>query len=286
MSITNLLGTTANAAQIFSVIWTLIFGGMGLVELWKKGGGGKLSPGLLRNLIMAITTLLISSTLAFFLNGNIVPGVHSNIQPTATAQAQRTPTPTIEPSQKIYVQATSGTPVLSDPLSHQDSYKWDESANCAFVGGAYHISSSLTDNFFTCALDNQPSNLGNLAFQVQATIIHGDYEGMYFRSNEAGTGDYTLTIDSYGQYSLIVYKDNEELKTVIQGHSSAFKTGLNQSNLITVIARGRNFYLYINGQFLPLGSDINYSTGGIGLLAGDTTHSTEVAFSNLKVWSL
>ncbi len=47
-----------------------------------------------------------------------------------------------------------------------------------------------------------------------------------------------------------------------------------------------NFYLYMNGQAVAHWSDGSYSAGGIGLIAGDNTHPTEVAFSDLRVWSI
>lgn len=217
---------------------------------------------------------------------NTTATVWAHATSTAIAQANVPATATATALQNIYTQATSGTPALSDPLSQQDSHNWDESANCAFVGGTYHASSSLTDNFFTCTLNAQASNFGDLAFQVHMAIIRGDYGGMYFRTNSTGTDYYTFTVDQSGQYSFDVYKGNNYLKTVSNSSGSAFKKGLNQSNLLTVVARSSNFYLYMNGQFVARWSDASYSAGGIGLLAGDNTHPTEVAFSDLRVWSI
>ena len=76
------------------------------------------------------------------------------------------------------------------------------------------------------------------------TIIRGDYGGMYLRANGTGADYYSLTIHRSGQYSLDVYQNNNDLKSVSNGSSSVFKMGPNQSNLIEVVARGNNFYLY------------------------------------------
>jgi len=205
---------------------------------------------------------------------------------TATAHAPGTATATATALQNIYTQATSGTPVLDDPLSHQDSHNWDVSANCAFAGGMYHAISSQTDNFFSCTPNAQLGDFGDFAFQVQMEIMRGDYGGIFFRANGTGTDYYTLSVYQSGRYVFDVYKNNNYLKTVSDASSPTFKTGLNQANLITIVARGSNFYLYMNGQFVTRVSDSSYSAGQIGLLAGDYTHPTEVAFSNLKVWSL
>ncbi len=262
----------------------------------------KSRPPIMGILIVVIVLLVLSSATGAFVltqrrgvtqvnstattQAQLKTTIQANNTLTAQVQANVPLTASATVLQNIYIQATNGTPVLSDPLSHQDSYNWDESANCTFVGGTYHASWLQANNFITCSPKAQLNNFGDFAFQVQMTIIHGDYEGMYFRANSTGTDYYTFTIHQSGQYSLDVYKSNNYLKSVSNGSSSVFKSGLNQSNLITVVARGGNFYLYINGQFVARGSDTSNSAGSIGLLAGDDTHPTEVAFSDLKVWSI
>jgi len=288
-NLTDWLGIFANAAQIISSLWTLAFGSITVVDLWRKR-----PPRWSRHLIAPIILLVLSSILAFIINGNILPGVRLTIQPTATIHPAISPTPTAHPAisptptmtaeQNIYNQATSGTLVLSDPLNQQDSNSWDESTTCAFVTGAYHASDEQADDFSVCTPNKQSDIVGDFAFQVQMTILRGDYGGISFRTNSTGTDYYAFTVDQAGQYSLVVYKDDNVIKTVSNGDSLAFKTDLNQPNLITVIARGSDFYLYINKQFIARGSDTSYRAGQIGLLAGSITHPTEVAFSDLNVW--
>ena len=244
----------------------------------------------------SLTLLLIILALLLIVGGGLIYAIAAlrstpstaGAQATATAVAQaHVPgTATAVALQNIYTQATGGAPALDDPLSQQDSHNWDISATCAFAGGTYHASSSKTDNFFTCSSNAQPSDFGDFTFQVQMAIIRGDYGGMFFRANSTGTDYYTFTVDQSGHYSFDVYQNNSYLKTASSASSPAFKTGLNQANLITVVARGSIFYVYANGQFVTQVSDTSYNAGQIGLLAGDNTHSTEVAFSNLKVWSL
>ncbi len=71
-----------------------------------------------------------------------------------------------------------------------------------------------------------------------------------------------------------------------QGSSPAIKQGLNQTNLIAVVAQGTNIALYINHQLLGNVTDSTYSHGPVGLFAVVYTQPTEVAFSNAKVWTL
>jgi hypothetical protein len=57
-------------------------------------------------------------------------------------------------------------------------------------------------------------------------------------------------------------------------------------NLLTVIMRGSNIYLYANKQFLTMVSDSTFTGGYFGLYA-DTdayTNSADVAFTNETIW--
>jgi hypothetical protein len=210
----------------------------------------------------------------------------ARVNATATAQVIANETATATTLQNNYAQATSGTPAISDPLSQQDQYNWDVSSpNCVFTSGAYHVSDMTTNDFYTCTPNNQFPNFGNFTLQVQMTILKGDYGGIFFRTDSTGSNFYIFTVYPDGTYFFQVYKNNNLLKTISNAHSSAFKIGPNQPNLITVIARGNSFSFYINGQFVTSANDSTFSSGQMGVLAGDDTHAAEVAFSNLKVWN-
>jgi len=105
---------------------------------------------------------------------------------TATAQAVATTTA----QQSVYTQATSGTPTLNDPLRGQDGNNWDEGStsgqgSCKFSGNAYHAGSQQSDNFYACFASTP--TFSNLAFQVQMTIINGDYGGIIFRADSTNS---------------------------------------------------------------------------------------------------
>ncbi len=68
---------------------------------------------------------------------------------------------------------------------------------------------------------------------------------------------------------------------------SGVKTGLNQTNLIAIVADGSNIYLYMNHHYLNQTSDTTYQSGEIGVLAENSTSSSaEVVFRNAQVWKL
>jgi|SRR5579859_1304881 len=69
--------------------------------------------------------------------------------------------------------------------------------------------------------------------------------------------------------------------------SSAINTGLNQLNLLTVIARGSTFYLYVNKQYLTSVDDSASSIGAIGVFGENVSGGqVDMAFSEIQVWKL
>lgn len=210
---------------------------------------------------------------------------------TATAQAQATAqaVATATALQNIYNTATGGTPVLNDPLSRNDIYNWDEFNNadgsgCVFTGGALHSKIPQKNFYLPCFAEN--SNFSNFAFQVEVKLIKGDYGGVLFRADNPNSRFYLFYIGRDGYYSLSTSQKDTRTKTVLYGFSPLIKTDLNQTNLLTVIARGSTIYLYINKQFVDSVKDSTYKSGQIGVFAGAVTNPTEVAFKNAKVWNL
>ncbi len=72
------------------------------------------------------------------------------------------------------------------------------------------------------------------------------------------------------------------------GSSSAIKVGLNQSNLIAIVAHGNTLDLFVNKQYITSVNDSTPSGGGIGVVAFCNAMSkpTEVEFRNAIVWIL
>jgi hypothetical protein len=206
-------------------------------------------------------------------------------QTQATAQAQATATAL----QAIYSSSTSGTPALSSSLAVQDRANWDVydavgGGGCTFSGGALH--SSIFQQQFYVPCFAHATNFSNFAFQVQMTILKGDEGGLIFRANDAASQFYYFQVGRDGTYSLNISKDDKHSTSIALDNSSAIKTAAGQMNLLTVVARGNNIYLYVNKQFVGGVNDGTYASGEIGVFAGDTNNATDVAFSNARVWIL
>jgi len=211
---------------------------------------------------------------------------------TATAQSEATATATV-----IAANPYGGTLVLNDPLRDNSLGHWyqgsDSVSSCKFTGGAYHASfspgprtsASVNAHFCTASADFR-----NFAFEVQMTIIKGDFGVILFRAPHDTTGGYQFTVGQDGMYILHSWKSptNEQVLVNLTS-SSVIHPGLGQTNLIAVVAQGNTIRLYVNHLQIASVTDSTYSHGSIGLFA-DTyisrEHPTEVVYSNAKVWVL
>lgn len=212
----------------------------------------------------------------------------STAQASATLQAIDNANATaIATLQDNYNQITSTAPAFNDILNTPDLNNWDTGRNCSFSHGAYHV--NIADkNFFNYCVA-QATNFINFAYQVQMTIITGDYGGIVFRADGANTKFYLLRIDQNGESILYYYpdKDGKHAKNLLQKTTNLFNTGLNQTNLITVIARENHIDMYINKKYLASVNDLSLlQSGQIGVVAGDITSPTDVAYNQAQVWKL
>jgi hypothetical protein len=191
--------------------------------------------------------------------------------------------------QNLYNNASSETPVLDDPL-HDNSkgYSWTDGNNnyggaCAFTGGAYHVSQSNTQYFNYCAAS---SNFNNFVFEVQMKIIKGDAGGVIFRADTSSNKFYAFYVGQDGTYQLFLCAGKDCTNSLLYSTTTVSKHGLNQTNLIAVIAQGSTIGLYVNHQLIDHVNDSTYSSGQIGLIAlpYSSGNPTEVVYNNAKVW--
>jgi hypothetical protein len=213
----------------------------------------------------------------------------NNSMATAQAQATVAAVATVTSYHAIYAQATGGTPALDDSLSGNSNSNWDEYSDgsgggCQFSGGALHASILLKNYFVVCFA--QSTNFSNFAFQAQMTIIRGDEGGLIFRSNNTNSNFYYFRIGHDGYYALFLSRNNKLDSTLAEDTNSAINTTFGQTNTLTVIARSSTLYFFVNKQFVASVSDNTFSAGSVGVVAGDLSHPTDVAFSHAEVWRL
>jgi hypothetical protein len=210
---------------------------------------------------------------------------HAQASSTAQAQAQINATATAAAANPY---AHSGTLVFSDPLSdNSKGVSWaQDPLNCTFTGGAYHVKAPDPRFYDDClAVD---SNYTNFSFEAQMQIMKGDGGGLVFRDLDTPQAYRNYAFDVYQDGSYYLYITNGSNTTVLtSGNSSAIKQGLGQSNLVAVVAQGSTITIYINHQQIASITDSTFTHGKIGFEAipnGTNGHTTEVIFSNARVW--
>jgi eukaryotic-like serine/threonine-protein kinase len=194
--------------------------------------------------------------------------------------------------QILYNNATRGEPQIEDSLGAEGPLALADNPGCIFKGKAIH---TIRSAFTSCT--SIYASMSNFAYQVEMTIVRGTSGGLVFRyspiSHPKG-GVYYFAVTTQGQFSL----DDETLlylnKQFFQSgmipllrlqQSAAIKTGLNRTNLLTVIARGQNIYLYINKQFVGSVKDSTSLEGMIGMFS-NTSGNVDIAYRNLQIWTL
>jgi len=192
---------------LFIVLVLLIIGGSGLILYTAV-----IQPNQLHTQATATAQANVTGTAQANATGTAHAAATATIEANATATAQAQATAQVQATatalQAIFNQATSGTPVLNDPLSQQDANNWEVDdktggGGCAFSGGSYHASMPQASYFASCYAQN--SNFSNFAFQVQMTILKGDRGGIIFRYDSEARKFYLLRFDQNGVYNFFVY---------------------------------------------------------------------------------
>ncbi len=260
------------------------------------------SAALMALLIVLVLLIITAGGVLYFRAVSPAGQIQSHASPTAPAQyvtappspaVQATTTPSAQTPQSLYEQVTQGPAVLDDPLLRNDTNNWTEStsadgqSSCVFSGGAYHARVQSQNAYALCMA--QATNFSDLAYQVQMSIVKGEFGGMVFRADGSQSKYYSFFIDRSGNYTLITSVDNTGTRDYVlrKGTSAFIRTDLNQLNTLAVIARGSNIYFYINQQYITSASDGSYRAGQIGVFGGDNTQApADVVFSRVQVWNL
>jgi hypothetical protein len=212
--------------------------------------------------------------------------------PTATPRIIPTTAPPVKPTATVLAASSnpyppySGKLTLDDPLSDNSrGYGWDQSSGgsnrfCQFIGGAYHAAAQSSSAYQTCYTAIQA---GNFAFEVQMQVVKGNCGGLEWRDTTNKRYGYHLRVCQDGSYRAYVYNNASSDRGLPSGSSTAIVTGLNQFNLIAVVANGSTFDFYVNQQKIDSLNDSSFSQGlfGVCASAGD-----EAAYTHARVWTL
>jgi len=245
-------------------------------------------------LVLILCVIGGSAGFLYFTRANQIALVHRDA--TATSYAQASSTAYAQRLATAWTTVQNLNPpfgwvlVINDPLQNNSrGYHWAVSTAefggaCTFHDGAYHVSESHPRAFLFCA--SGISDFSDFTYQVQMTIISGDQGGIGFRvdTTQNPTPIAYFHISTTGQYWFDDYTGSP--RTLSSGFSRALHTGMNQPNLLAVVARGNTIDLYINLVHIATVIDSSASHGQIGVIANDISNPTEVVFSNARVWKL
>jgi hypothetical protein len=257
-----------------------MLGGVGLILY-----AGVVHPAQLR--AQATATVLRVQTANAYVTATVQAQTTAFAASTTMARQQAQATATA--LQNLYIQSTSGPLLLDETLATQTSSNWDVynavgGGGCAFADGAL-LASVAQQNFYVPCFAHA-THFSNFTFEAQADIIKGDEAGLIFRANDSSSQFYVFRINRDGTYALYISQNEKNSVPIAEDSSNAIKTGLGQTNILTVIARSSNIYMYINKQFVGSVNDSTYTSGEIGVFAGDNTNATEVAFRNVRVFAV
>jgi serine/threonine protein kinase len=235
-----------------------------------------------RTIALVLLFLLISSGLFVSLE------IKALIQPAPAATVQSTVNP-----MALYASVTRHQPSFGDSTDSQNIIHWgthtDEVGDgCKLAGDGLHLTLSKPD--LVQCFPNNLNKTSDFAFQVQMTIPQGvDIEaGLLLRADPKGVAAYRFFIDTIEYISNFQAVNSDGIYASISSDGSpAIKSGLQQPNILTCIAHGNAFYLYINGTFIDDNPKIDnlYQDGSLGVFAltGGTT-TIDIVFNNAKIW--
>jgi transcriptional regulator with XRE-family HTH domain len=223
-----------------------------------------------RNIVFFILTIVLIAGLCISISGLF-------------KQEQRNPYPPY-----------GGQLVLNETMDSQSQdVNWQEGTNesqasCLFKNGAYVAFQPNAGLFHACIA--QLTNYQNFAYEAEMRIHEGEFGGLIFRSEDGVDGHYYLfRVHLDGSYYFYRFADHsiEHATLLDSGSSATFKTGLNATNLIGVVAQDSTLTLYVNRKEISSISDGAYTHGQIGVLAGSLNQvgPAEVSFKNIKVWT-
>ncbi len=213
----------------------------------------------------------------------------ATVQANATATFQSGATATVVTSNPDPYPPSGRTLALLDPMSQP--YLWQNytdskfGGSCQFKANSLHVTQSKSPNYFYCTASTEEYT--NATFEVQMTMIQGDCGGITFRASSTANKLYFYRVCVDGAYDLYLYIDSSgnTARTLLKSTSPVIHKGVNQANLLAVVTNGSQIDLYVNKQKVDSINDTTYKQGLFGVVANSLTGTTEVAYSNARIWT-
>jgi hypothetical protein len=117
------------------------------------------------------------------------------------------------------------------------------------------------------------------------TILSGGCGGIVFRADSSSDQYYAFDVCQDGSFSLFSSQSGSYILS--PNLDSAIKTGLNQSNLIAVVAYHAFLYLYVNRHLVgnTINSTFDHGQIGVSIDPYGATGPSETVYSNMRLWT-
>ncbi len=208
--------------------------------------------------------------------------VTQNAHATSTARAIVAATETVVIANRNPYPPQTGTLVELAPTP-----KVGTGTICNQTNGAMHATNNHTGSVGYCWGGNP---YDNFAYDVEMTIVKGDCGGIIFREDGTeGSKEYMFNVCQYGYHTVDIDEGaSQQFKNVTYAQTTpGLKQGLNQMNLIGVVAQGQNITVYVNKQQVASFTDSTYGSGLVGVDVWNTnSNGTDVVFANQRVWKI
>jgi hypothetical protein len=215
---------------------------------------------------------------------------------TATVSAQKGATATAIATGANPYPPYSGSLVLNDPMiNNNQGHQWQifsdstTGNSCQFVNGAYHVVDAQNNSgaCFAAATD-----FSNFTYQIEMTFIQAgkSFDGGGIAIRSSGNNYYYFEVFESGRYKFVPCTGNDCSPPIAESLTQvipSFHTGLNQPNILAIVANGNSFDLYVNGAHIagPVSDPNTISSHGmIGVFGAANDATTEVAYKNAKMW--
>ncbi|HYT33849.1 MAG TPA: protein kinase [Ktedonobacteraceae bacterium] len=253
------------------------------------------SFGVTALLLIGLVLVVIVGSGIFFARASLGTGggnSGSNTPVVAHTQVPTTQVPTTgitQPPATTDPYTGKGILAFDDPLvNNSQGHTWTEGTNqrgatCQFTAQGYHVTQPASGFFHSCT--EQVNDYVNFVFEIQVTMLSGDYVGMFFRNNLTDSSYYLFRVDTAGHYYLDLYTAANPDGLILRQNTIA-PVNFGQTYVLAVVANFENIDLYINHQKIDSVTDGTLTHGHLGVLVGNAGNAAAALFQNARVWTL
>ena len=227
-----------------------------------------------------LLTLLVGSGL--LIGQSVKQHVVSALTPTAL---------TAMDPQALYTSVMHTRPTLENPSAGDGANQWSLTSDrfgdaCTFDHGTVNLAiTSPSSVRVECSIN--ALTVQSFAIRAEMRFLRigaqaGDLlAGLLMREDITRGAGYNFYLDTafYACNFALHFAD-------VQSKPCPSRSGVGDTNVLTVIALQDKFCLYINNIYVRTINDNHYQSGSLGIFLGGDTPNLDVAFNNVKVWTL